>query len=325
MSQVKLDTKDKRILDALDRNPKITIPQLARKVAISRQVAEYRINKLVEQKSIYSFYTLINLGKLGYSCFRAHVKLKNISEEVCSKFAKKLFTEYPTMWVAFISGSFDLIIDIFAKNIFEFEKLFSRIIEENGEVIKDYQVLVITELSLYNYGYFTDEKDVRNKIVLYSKTEEKEIDEKDKKILDTIKNSARESYEAIGRKINLTRNGVKSRVIKLQEKGIIAGYKPIINFSHFGKQSFKIFIKYNNSKINQEKKLLEHLKAKEGILATLKLFGKWNLDIEIHVKDIKELQQFIIGLRNKYEIIEDYEIIQIIEDYGINFYPKSLS
>lgn len=34
---------------------------------------------------------------------------------------------------------------------------------------------------------------------------------------------------------------------------------------------------------------------------------------------------FIIGLRNKFEIIEDYEIAQIIEDYGIDFFPEKVT
>ncbi len=75
----------------------------------------------------------------------------------------------------------------------------------------------------------------------------------------------------------------------------------------------------------QEKLLLNSLKETPGDLATTKLLGRWNLDVEIHFKDSKELQQFIIGLRNKFEIIEDYEIAQIIEDYGIDFFPEKVA
>lgn len=97
----------------------------------------------------------------------------------------------------------------------------------------------------------------------------------------------------------------------------------MINFGHFQKHSYKIFIRYNKE-LEQEKDLLHFMKAKAGGLATTKLLGKWNLDIEIHFKDSKELQQFIIEIRNKFPIIEDYEIVQILEDYGIDFYPDRL-
>ena len=159
---------------------------------------------------------------------------------------------------------------------------------------------------------------------MHKNIEKYTLNQTDKKILHVIKHNSRTPYQAIGKKVGLTRNAVKNRILKLEEKKVIAGQKAMIDFNHFGKQSFKIFIKYNNSKIEEEKELLEYLKQKKGVLATLKLLGKWNLDIEIHTENIKELQQFIISLRNKYEIIEDYEIIQIIDDYGIDFYPSKL-
>ena len=105
MDKIKIDLKDKRILEELDRNPNIYSSNLSKKVGVSRQVAEYRIDKLISQKTIYSFYTLVDIGRLGYSSFRIHLRLRNVSEEIYSKFARELFTEYPTFWVAFISGS----------------------------------------------------------------------------------------------------------------------------------------------------------------------------------------------------------------------------
>jgi len=324
MIGIRLDRKDKRLLNELDRNPNISISQLAKKIGISRQVAEYRINKLVSQKTIYAFYTLVDTGKLGYSSFRVHLRLKNVNENVYSNFAKELFTEYPTFWVAFISGSFDLIIDIFARNSNEFEDIFSKILQKNKEIIQDYDTLVILEMNLYDYGYFLEDKKERGKIIMHKNSENIQLEEIDKKILYEIKYNSRKPYEAIGKNVGLTRNAVKNRILNLEREKIIAGYKILINFNHFDKQSFKIFIKYDNSKIEQEKELLRYLKQKTGILTTLKLQGKWNLDIEIHIKNVKELQQFIINLRNKYEIIKEYEITQLIEDYGIDFYPNGI-
>ncbi len=324
MDKIKLDLKDKRILEELDRNPNLTLSSLAKKVGISRQVAEYRINKLMSQKTIYAFYSLIDIGRLGYSSFRVHLRLKNVSEEVYSKFAKELFAGYPTFWVAFVSGSFDLIIDIFAKNSNDFNNLFSEILQKNKDIIQNYDNLTILEMNLYSYGYFIDTKKLRDRIVMHKNIGNEEIDKLDEKILQKIKLDCRVPYHLIANKIGISRNSVKNRILKLEKNKVIAGYKPLINFNHFDKQSFKIFIKYNNAKIEQEEQLLEFLRHKVGILAILKLLGKWNLDIEIHTNDIKELQKFIIELRNKYKIIENYEIIQIIDDYGIDFFPEKL-
>ncbi len=324
MGKIKIDLRDRRILNILDYDANINTSRLAKKIGVSRQVIEYRINKLLSQKTIYTFYSLIDVGRLGYSSFRVHIKLKNVNEKTYSAFASELFTEYPAFWVAFISGSFDLIIDFFAKNANDFENIFSILVEKNKEIIQSYEVLVILEMSLFSYNYFLEGDSERVKVILHRNIATESIDDIDKKILLIIKNNSRTPYELIGSKVGLTRNAVKNRIRKLEEKKVIVGYKAFIDFHHFGKHSFKIFIKYNNSKIEQEKSLLTFLEQKAGVLAYLKLLGKWNLDVELHTKDIKELQQFIITLRNKYDIIEDYEIIQLIEDYGIDFYPNKL-
>ena len=67
----------------------------------------------------------------------------------------------------------------------------------------------------------------------------------------------------------------------------------MVDFRHFDRLTYKIFIKYDSSKIEP--------------------------------KNAKELQQFLIDLRNKYSIINDYEFIQVLEDYGLDFYPAKLS
>ena len=324
MAKIKLNKKDLRILDELDKNPNISTNELAKKAGVSRQVAEYRLNRLLSQNTIYAFYTLVDTGKLGYSLFRVHIRLKNVTKEVYRKFAKELFSEHPSMWVAIMSGSFDLIWDVFAKTPNEFKNLLSKVVEKNREIIQSCETLIALNLSIYQYGYFLREEKNRRKITFNENIANLSLDNKDKKILHILKLNSRTPYEVIGRKVLLTRNAVKHRIQKLEKNGIIAGYNMLINFAHLDKQSFKIFIKYNNLKKDQENNLLQYIEQTPGILATLQLFGKWDLDIEIHKGNITELQEFIMELRNKFEIIENYEIVHIIEDFGIDFYPNKL-
>ncbi|MEK6892647.1 MAG: Lrp/AsnC family transcriptional regulator [Nanoarchaeota archaeon] len=324
MEKVKLTTKDERILEALDKNANIPLSRLSKKVGVSRQVAEYRLKKLLLQKTIYQFYTLIDVGRMGYSSFRVHIRIKNVDKEKYSNFAKDLFDNYPTFWVGFISGKFDIIADIFAKNPNDFERIISEVLKKHKNLIQSYEVLQILELDLFEYGYFFQNNHNRMAVAVHKNEGITKIDDIDKKILHKIKDNSRIAYEEVAEYVGITRNSIKNRIKKLEQKRIIAGYKIIVNFNHFGNQSFKILIKYNSSKMEQEKQLLEEIRQTPKILNILKFLGSWNLDIEIHAKDIRELQEYIIGLRNKYSLIEDYEIIQIIDDHGIDFYPKKI-
>ena len=213
---------------------------------------------------------------------------------------------------------------MWSKNANEFEKLFNKILEKHKNTIYSYEINPILELDIYTYGYFLKETEEREKIILFRTDSTEKIDKKDKKILETIKGNSRLAYEVVGKKVSLSRNAVKYRIRNLEKNKVIAGYKAMVNFKHFNRLTYKIFIKYDNSKINQEDLLLIYLKKTPAILSTTKHLGRWILDIEIEPKAAKELQAFLMDLRNRFNIIENYEFIQILEDYGLDFYPERL-
>ncbi len=322
---LKIDKKDLRILEILDANPLLPVSDIAKKVGISRPVAEYRIHKLVSQKTIYAFFTFVDVSKLGYNLFRVHFRLKKVTRDDYRKFATQLYHNYPSLWVAFMSGSFDLIFDVFTKSPQELQVTLSDIVRHHKNIIHSYDTLMVLSMNIYPYGYFLASVHQRRKITFNQKQESVNLDKKDIKILTVIKKNCRTPYEAIGREVGLTRNAVKGRIKNMEDKGIIAGYGMFVNFTHLNKKSFKIFIKYNPERRDEEKGLLDHLRGTPGILATLHLFGKWDLDIEIHQEDIQGLQEFMMDLRNRFEIIEDYDIVPIIEEFGIDFFPQKLT
>lgn len=55
------------------------------------------------------------------------------------------------------------------------------------------------------------------------------IDEKDNEIVNLLLKDARMSYSDLGEKIGLSRTAVKNRVAVLEKKGIIGGYRAVIN------------------------------------------------------------------------------------------------
>jgi DNA-binding Lrp family transcriptional regulator len=53
----------------------------------------------------------------------------------------------------------------------------------------------------------------------------------------------------------------------------------------------------------------------------VRLFGIWNLFIHLRSENNEEVQKILIDLRDKFEIIDNYEIIPIFEDISINLMP----
>jgi len=61
------------------------------------------------------------------------------------------------------------------------------------------------------------------------------LDEIDQKILNLLSENSRMSYVEIGKKVNLSRVAVKSRIDTLEEKGVIEQYSIIINPQKIGR------------------------------------------------------------------------------------------
>lgn len=55
------------------------------------------------------------------------------------------------------------------------------------------------------------------------------LDVLDNKILDVIKDNARATFSEIGKSVGLSRVAVKNRIEAMERKGIIEGYKTVIN------------------------------------------------------------------------------------------------
>lgn len=73
-----MDKKDERILVELLLNSRISFKQLGKKTGVSREVATYRVKKLVEEKIITDFYPIINIQSLGFFRNGCLIQLKNI-------------------------------------------------------------------------------------------------------------------------------------------------------------------------------------------------------------------------------------------------------
>ncbi len=66
----KLDLKDRKILYELDFNCRQTCSQIGKKVGLSSEVVNYRINKLEEEKIITQYQVALDLDKIGIIQFK---------------------------------------------------------------------------------------------------------------------------------------------------------------------------------------------------------------------------------------------------------------
>jgi len=135
-----LDGIDKKILDNLEKDSRISYTTLAKKLDISDVAVKKRIDKLIEQGIIERFSISIDQKKLGLP-LRAFILLKfvpseagQISEELKKiKNVSKIFTTI---------GSYDVLIELTCRDIDELKSLTDESIG-NLHGITDIRTLVV--------------------------------------------------------------------------------------------------------------------------------------------------------------------------------------
>jgi len=317
-----MDKKDKRILTELLINSRVPINILAKKVGVSREVATYRFNKLMKDKTILWLYPIIDTEALEFQRFGCLFQLKNISHEKEKEFLNYLVEHDFVTWLSPNVGRWNVAFDILAKD----KNHLQEIVKEITSYISDYlESYLVIPISIEIEAFQTKLLGV-NKEINYNKPKEKiKIDNIDLKILELMSTNSRVEYKEISKKIKITPNAIKYRIKKLENSGIIKGYTASIDFRKLGYEIYDIEIKTNISK--KENLLKQFLRQHKKVLFFYKHLGheNWDLDIGVLVENSLGLRGFILQLREKFgDILKIHDMYVILEELKGNYAPKGI-
>ncbi|MBS3101846.1 Lrp/AsnC family transcriptional regulator [Candidatus Woesearchaeota archaeon] len=153
--RIKLDGKDKKIIEQLQKNAKQSISQVARKTNLPRDVVKYRIKRLEENKIVRFYHAFLNPSKLGFPLYvYAMFSLYNIEPEEESKFVSFLRQHPNLIYVAKTSGKWDFCIGVCARDYKQFDEVLREIRKKFTGVLKDYEAMPI--IQEYKYDWMAD-------------------------------------------------------------------------------------------------------------------------------------------------------------------------
>ena len=84
------------------------------------------------------------------------------------------------------------------------------------------------------------------------------LNKKDRKILYQLDLDSRQSLNQIGKKVRLSREVVQYRIKQLEKKGIIKGYRTLIDTSKLGYINCRLFIKFQKDTPQGEQKIINY-------------------------------------------------------------------
>jgi len=124
-----VDKIDQKILSELSKDSSISIPKLAEKINVNSSVVYSRIKRLMKKKLIERFTIEINDKELGYAV--KSLTGINMDSKQRDVVIEELFKIPGVREISEVTGRFDILVIMFAKNLPEMHLLIS---EEIGKI-----------------------------------------------------------------------------------------------------------------------------------------------------------------------------------------------
>ncbi len=128
----------------------------------------------------------------------------------------------------------------------------------------------------------------------------KNLDEKDKRILEMLIEDSRRPYHEIGKEVELSESTVRKRVIRLQEDGVIEKFT--IKVCREEERCIYAFITLLPKNQSEIKELIRETQILPQCEEVYFLAGECGILVKVNVPEITELDAFIENFRGRSDV-----------------------
>jgi DNA-binding Lrp family transcriptional regulator len=311
---LKLDALDKKILYELDKDARLSLTSLAKRVRSSPAVVDYRLKRFQEEGIIKHFLTFLDAGKLGLSVWNIYLRLQNVSLSFENEFYNYLCSIKQSWWVASCSGRWDAILSICVKDVKEFYNIISILHNKYGSHIAEQNIVAHTEVEVISRGYFLNRPGEGKK--WYEKIVSEKLDEIDKKILQEMSLNARLSSVEIARKIKSTPRIVIYRIKELKQRGIIHRYRLALDIKKLDLSFYKVIIGLKDFTTQKNSALKQYCINEGNVVHYEQKIGPWMLELELDANNYEEADKQLKKMKEQFpDFIQNFELLLITEEH----------
>lgn len=320
---ISIDNIDKKIIFELFLNCRQSYREIGRKAHVSKNVVNYRVNRLIEKGLITNFLTVVNSQKLGYICPRLHITFQNTTQKIEEKIINFFVNKPSCNFVVTTEGAFDLTIMFALQNLNHFYLAW----EDAREKFRNYFDKQSLSFFLYDITYepqYLLENEIRRKFhksFLRDAFDRVPYDHIDLQILNHLSSNARKSFPKIANSIGISSSTVINRIRNLEQKGVITGLSIDINISVIGYQNYKLYIYLNDYK--KKSKIIEYVEHFPNLLRIDFTTGESDLELEFHLQNYELIDKIVNSIKNEFpEIIKNYRYSCCKKIYKNKYLPE---
>jgi Lrp/AsnC family transcriptional regulator, leucine-responsive regulatory protein len=318
---IDLDLIDRKMLSILDMKGRMPLTTLSKRLRISRDTANYRLQRLIREGIIKKFIAQIDTAKLGYSVYKLFYRFQNIDKEKKKDIFQWFMNNEFIYWVAESRGKWDANITIFAEDIHQFNTIMTEFVNKYGNYVAEQEFNTTVEVGALqkNWKIPSQNRDLRK--LFSEKPEKNKLDEIDMKILRLISNNARLKTTEIAQILKTTERIIHYRLDYLEKNKLILGYSISVDYNKLGKHFFKSIVYLNTLSTSLKNKIIEYCKFNQSIIYYILCVGSWPLELEFAVDSNDEYYEEMDKFKELFPEIRGYETIIFPKEYKFEWIP----
>jgi len=151
---MKIDSFDKSILRLLQQNNRLTADELAEKIGLSSSAVQRRLKRLRNEKIIEADISIVSPAVAGIeiTCI-VDVSLERGTSQALEKFKASMLKCKEVSQCYYVTGSYDFILLVNAKNMQQFEEFTNKWLLDNSNV-KHFCTHVVMDKVKVGFGIY---------------------------------------------------------------------------------------------------------------------------------------------------------------------------
>src|SRR3989344_5416549 len=136
----------------------------------------------------------------------------------------------------------------------------------------------------------------------------------DSRLVYELNWNARQSYSKLAKKLRLSKQVVRYRIRQLEDKKIILSYHAVIDWRRIGYNAIRIYLKWQNISLEQEKKVYEEINEDPLFMWSIRFEGEIDIAFYVWIKEVQEFSKKWFEFISKYKkYIQNYEIYESVD------------
>lgn len=314
---MKIDRRDRIIMNIVALNCRVTIASLARATKLSKDAVTYRLARLEGAGAIQSRMLMIDSRRLGFTRYHFLIRLdagRKTRKDIIANISGHPFV----MWVNSFVGSYDIQVIVDAIDARHLDRIRTDLVGLCKNAIKHYSVLThLSDLEFTNLlpaietgVTLTGEDDGSFSGLVARRTygvspdfSRVAVTRAELRCLETLADDPRISISDAARALSVDRATMRKRMGNLIRQGVILSFATIFGNEFFGVTTYYLLVRLNQN--ISRKNLLAPFKRLTTVFYAGQMLGDFDLIVYVNASSPQELNASIDSLR---EGLEDYII-----------------